>query len=168
MVLDAAQAVVSAAASGVPDRSTISALDGSYSLTLPIGTYDVSVTVFGYLSQTLSATVTEGATTQQPFALDAAPSFAVSGHVRDATGAAIAGAVVTILDTPIPAAITDASGAYSFAQVPVGTYQISAKAGHCNATQTLPLNVNANVVVDFSLATAAARPRISSSTRPTF
>ncbi|HWA73183.1 MAG TPA: S8 family serine peptidase [Polyangiaceae bacterium] len=146
-----AGARVTARMAGIPDRSTVSGVDGRYSLTVPVGTYAVTVNLFGYLDSTSTATVTEGATTDQGFSLTAAPSFTVTGHVSDSLGGALAGAQVKILGTPLSPAVTDATGAYSFAAVPVGSYQISADAGHCNASQTLPLSVTANVVVDFAL-----------------
>jgi hypothetical protein len=124
-------------AAGPSDRTTFTGADGSYSITLPVGTYDVTASHFGYLSETASGvTVTEGATTTQDFALAPAPSHTVSGHVRDGDGNPLAGATVTIQATPLPPATTDASGAYSFASVPEGEYDVTASAGGCYETQT--------------------------------
>ena len=51
------------------------------------------------------------------------PSHTVSGQVRDSENQPIANATVTIEDTPITPATTDANGFYSFERVPEGTLQ---------------------------------------------
>ncbi len=137
---------------GPTDRTTFTGADGTYSLVLPVGTYDVTASHFGYVSETASGVVvSEGATTTQDFALTPAPSHSVSGHVRDGDGNPLAGATVTIEGTPIPPATTDAGGAYSFASVPEGEYDVTASAGGCNETQTQHLVVNGDETLDFTL-----------------
>ncbi len=56
-------------------------------LTLPVGSYDVTASGFGYVSSTATGvSVTDGATTVQDFALEAAPSILIVGTVRDGSG----------------------------------------------------------------------------------
>src|SRR5262249_20937732 len=87
-------------AAGPSDRTTVTDANGAYSLVLPVGTYDVTVSAFGYVSQTANnVVINDGQTTTQDFALVAAPSHSVSGNVRDSDGNAIANATVTILGT---------------------------------------------------------------------
>jgi subtilisin family serine protease len=137
---------------GPSDRTTFTGADGTYSVTLPVGTYDVTASHFGYLSETATGVVvTEGATTTQDFALAPAPSHTVSGHVRDGDGNPLAGATVTIQGTPIPPATTDAAGFYSFASVPEGEYDVTASAGGCYETQTQHLVVDGDETLDFTL-----------------
>jgi subtilisin family serine protease len=136
---------------GPSTRTATTDAGGNYSLTLPVGSYSVTASSFGFVSQTVSVTITEGQTVTQNFALQPAPSFTVSGHVRDADGAAVSGATVEILGTPIPPATTDAQGAYSFASVPAGEYDIRASAGGCNDPQTQHLVVDGNETLDFTL-----------------
>ncbi len=147
---------------GPVDRVTTTDGNGQYSLLLPIGTYDVTASAFGLVSQTATGVViSEGASTVQNFALAAAPSHQVSGHVRDTDGLAVANATVTILGTPIPPATTDANGFYSFATVPEGEYDVRADAGRCNDSLTQHL------VVDWrrdARLHAAARARTRSAT----
>ncbi len=71
------------------------------------------------------------------FRFSTAPSFAVSGRVRDSSGAGGRGATVSLDDgkqaNPLTTT-TDASGFYSFAGVLKATYQATASAGRCLAT----------------------------------
>jgi subtilisin family serine protease len=139
-------------ASGPAERTTRTNDAGQYSLIAPVGTYDVTASAFGFASQTATGVpVTEGATTVQDFALNPAPSHPVSGHVRDQDGDPLANATVTILGTPIPPETTDASGAYSFASVPEGEYDVRATAGRCNDPQTQHLVVDGPETLDFVL-----------------
>jgi subtilisin family serine protease len=136
---------------GPTTRTATTNAAGQYTMTLPVGTYNVTASAFGYLSQTRAVVITEGATVVENFALQPAPSHAVSGHVRDSEGNPIANATVEILDTPIPPATTDAGGAYSFASVPEGTYQVRAMAGGCFDAQTQTLIVDGPETLDFTL-----------------
>jgi subtilisin family serine protease len=134
-------------------RSTTTSSAGRYSLRLPVGLYDVTVHSFGYRSQTAAGVaVSQDATTVRDFALAAAPAHAVSGTVRTEAGAPVANATVTILGTPIPPATTDAAGAYTFASVPEGSYDVRAEAGRCTAPQTRQLALAGGpATLDFAL-----------------
>jgi hypothetical protein len=138
---------------GPTDRTTFTDDFGNYSFpVLPIGTYDVSTAAFGYLSQTANGVaINENATTDQPFALTPLPSHTVTGTVNDGLGNPISNATITILGTPIPPAITDANGFYSFASVPEGEYDVHATAGGCNDPQTQHLVVVGSETLDFTL-----------------
>ena len=137
---------------GPADRTTTAGAGGNYSFTLPIGTYDVTASAFGFVSETATGVeVTDGGVTTQDFALQQAPSHPVSGHVRDGDGNPIANAKVTILGTPIPPALTDGAGFYSFASVPEGTYVARAEAGRCNDPQEQALVVAGPTTLDFVL-----------------
>ena len=131
--------------------STTTAADGTYSLTLPVGDYDVTASAFGYSPDTQPATITDGGTTTVDFALDPAPSGSLSGTVTDDSSNPIENATVTILGTPIPPATTDAAGHYNFASVPEGTYDVKAQAGKCNDPQTDSVVIAGATVHDFTL-----------------
>jgi hypothetical protein len=125
---------------------------GNYSLVLPVGTYDVTASAFGYTSATTTGVdVTDGGTTVVDFALNPSPSHAVSGTVSDNSNSPLEGATVTILGTPIPPTTTDAAGFYSFAGVPEGTYNVKAEAGGCNTSQTQQLVVDGDETLNFTL-----------------
>ena len=132
--------------------STTTGVDGHYTLLLPVDTYDVTASAFSYQTQTANdVAVTDGGTTTQDFALVAAASHTVSGHVSDTDGNPLANATVTILGTPIAPATTGADGSYSFASVPEGQYDVRAEAGRCNTAQTQHLVVDSDETLDFSL-----------------
>jgi subtilisin family serine protease len=137
---------------GPVNRTTTTNATGNYSVTLPIGSYTATAAAYGYTSQTATVTVTTGATTTRNFALAPVPSGTISGFVRDSAGVAVAGATVTVLNTPIPPTTSAANGAYSFASVPYGTYQVSASGGLCHATQTLTVTVDGAETLNFGLA----------------
>src|SRR5512140_1540322 len=77
----------------------------------------------------------------------------ISGEVKDATGAVVGGATVTVTNTATNAARTTSSneaGRYSFPALPPGEYQLKAeKAGFKTATRTgLALQVQQSARVD--------------------
>ncbi|HET8662828.1 MAG TPA: carboxypeptidase regulatory-like domain-containing protein [Nocardioides sp.] len=94
---------------------------GSYSLSLPVGTYDVTASAFGYADQTVSGVVVdEGQTVTEPFALDPVPSHTVSGTITDGSGAG----------WPIYAKITvDGTSAATYSDPFTGHYSLSLPEG---------------------------------------
>ena len=139
-------------AQGPSSRTTFTDASGNYSLPLPVGSYAVSIAVFGFNSQTVSGIgISEGITTIQDFTLVPQPTHPVSGTVRNEFGDAVVGAVVNILATPFASVMTDANGFYSFASVPEGGYDVNAEAGGCNESQMQHLVVNGNETLDFNL-----------------
>jgi hypothetical protein len=135
-----------------PTTRTITTDDaGRYSLRLPVGTYDVMASAFGFRSRTVTGVVvSEDRTTVRNVALRPAPAFSVSGMVRN-NGNPVANATVSILGTPIPSVRTDANGVYRFASVPAGEYDVRAEAGRCNDPQSLHLVVRRDTVQNFTL-----------------
>ncbi|MGH9244209.1 MAG: S8 family serine peptidase [Acidimicrobiales bacterium] len=145
-----AGATVSLEVDGNP-RSTFTGADGTYAFSaLPVGTYDVTATAFGYGSDTQSAEITEGATTTLDFTLDPAAAGSVSGTVTDPAGNGVAGATVTIEGTPLTTT-TDADGNYAFASVPQGDYTLTVSAGGCFADTSVDITVAGDEVVDVEL-----------------
>ena len=71
-----------------PDgHSATTDTSGHYSLSLPVGTYDVTAAAFGYASKTVTGVVVgDGQTVSEPFALSPVPSHTVSGTVTDGSG----------------------------------------------------------------------------------
>lgn len=137
---------------GTANRTRATDAEGAYSLRLPVGDYDATVSAFGYLSESVSGvSIAEDATTTLDFSLDLAPSFELSGVVRDAVGGPLEGATVRILDTPLDSALTSVDGAYLFASVPQGMYTVSVDAGGCYVSQLLAIDLSADLTLDVSL-----------------
>ena len=88
------------------------------------------------------------------FRFSTAPSFSVSGRVRNAAGAGVAGATVSLDDgkqaNPLTTT-TDANGFYSFASVLKATYQATASATGCLATVTQQVAVQGPTTLNFTL-----------------
>ncbi|RKH09186.1 hypothetical protein D7V97_17365 [Corallococcus sp. CA053C] len=138
---------------GPTERTTVTDAQGSYSLVLPVGSYTVTVRLFGYETVTVTGVgVSEGGTATQDFSLARVPSHEVSGRVTDASGAPVANATVTLLGTPLAPAITGADGRYHFEKVPEGPYDVRVEAGGCFDAVTLPLVVDGEEVLDFVLS----------------
>ncbi|MEU2422720.1 carboxypeptidase regulatory-like domain-containing protein [Streptomyces sp. NPDC007851] len=63
------------------------AADGTYSLVLPVGSYDITVEAYGYATGTASGvSLGDGSTLTKNFALTPVPSRTVSGKVTDGSG----------------------------------------------------------------------------------
>ncbi len=68
-------------------NSTTTGADGRYVLSVPVGTYGVSVAAYGYRSVTRAGiVVADGARVTENFRLRSVPSVMVSGTVRDGSG----------------------------------------------------------------------------------
>ncbi len=66
--------------------SAITGADGRYALTVPAGTHELTVSSYGFVTQTATVTVAEGGAVTQNAALVAAPMVTVSGKVTDGSG----------------------------------------------------------------------------------
>ncbi|MFI6076280.1 carboxypeptidase regulatory-like domain-containing protein [Actinoplanes sp. NPDC051343] len=79
-------AVVATGAKG--DRFTATTgSDGTYDLRAPVGSYDLTVSKFGYRTgQATGVTIAKGTPATQNFDLQALPTRTISGHVTDGSG----------------------------------------------------------------------------------
>ncbi|WP_116949359.1 S8 family serine peptidase [Jiangella endophytica] len=137
---------------GPIERETTTAADGTYSLVLTAGDYDVTVSAFGYETVTATATVAAEGTTTLDVALEAATSHPVTGTVTDAlSGAPVAGATVSIDGAPVEPVTTGADGTYAFAAVPAGSYELTADGGRCTDPLTQALTVSGPSTLTFAL-----------------
>jgi len=146
-------AIVSYTVTGTTVSATTNG-NGNYNLTnVPPGTYTLTASAAGYISQSQAVTVVTNATTSQNFSLVILPG-AIAGAVKDSqTGAGIGGASVSYTAGGITTnATADAGGNYNLPNVPPGTYTVTAAAtGYGN--QSLPVTVasNATTTQNFSL-----------------
>ncbi len=128
--------------------------NGNYTLTnVPPGTYTLTASAAGYSSQSQAVTVATNATTTQNFSLVVLPG-AITGAVKDSqTGAGIGGAIVSYIAGGITTSVlADPGGHYTLANVPPGTYTVTATAtGYGSQSQVATVTTNATTAQDFSL-----------------
>jgi subtilisin family serine protease len=143
-----------AASDGARTWNAVTDADGRYELFLAAGTYLVGVEAFGYFSTSIQdVAIVKDTTTTQDVALTAKPRFTVSGTIRAAEdGSPIESAAVRAMGTPVPAAISDASGEYELV-LPIGEYVLRSSAGGCTEAVEATVNLtDADVTQDFALA----------------
>src|SRR6202049_3964870 len=94
------------------------------------------------------------------------PTGTILGAVRDASGASIPGAMVTLRNTDTnltKAAVTEQDGSYRFPELPVGHYEIKAEApGFRTETHTgLNLEVTQQGVINFALQVGSTTQQVT-------
>jgi subtilisin family serine protease len=138
---------------GPSTRTTTTNAAGGYVLALPTGTYEVTVSGFGYTTLTVNdVLVTDGAVTTQDAELTPLPSYTLEGALSGTNGQPVVNATVTILGAPIAPTTSDAlTGAYAFHSVPAGTYTVKAEAGHCNDPETQSVVLARDLTLNFTL-----------------
>ncbi len=106
-------------------RDAISDVTGAFDLRhLPAGTYEVTTELFGYDDDTSMITVEDGGAANLVVNLVSQPRGSVRGQVTDGREG-LEGFVVTLMDVPVAAQHTDASGSFFFPDLPVRDYEIS-------------------------------------------
>lgn len=130
------------------------------------GTYTFTVSKVGYFAKSVTgvALTADETTVTQDITLTAAST--ISGTIRDANGAALSGATVTVVKSGAPyTAITSTDGTYtisiydtySYNGSAVGDYTVTiAKTGYVTKTSTLSIDADASSLTgnNYSLATA--------------
>src|SRR6266511_1249482 len=141
---------------GPVNRQTRTAADGQYRFArLIAGTYQVTVSAFGFITSSSAVTVLADGTATFVVNLPRAPSATLSGTVRSAAGP-VEGATVTVAGTPLSAR-TDAAGRYRLV-APLGDYQVEATGPDpCLAPASVGVNLRAAAVVDLTLPDRADR-----------
>ncbi|WP_329120416.1 S8 family serine peptidase [Streptomyces sp. NBC_01465] len=126
-------------------RTVTTAPDGSYRFAVTPGSYDISYTLYGYSTGSVTglAAVT-GQNQTEDVALDTVPAHDVTGTVLDVTGEPLAKATVSLPGIPLPAATTDSSGHFTFTGVAEGSYTVS-------TTPAAPLLCNGDSVTDLTV-----------------
>jgi subtilisin family serine protease len=109
-------------------QTATTAANGSYSLTVQIGTHTVAFAAFGYATRQETVDVVEAQPTILSPALTPVASATVSGIVYLSTGLPAVGATVSV-NAPVAAVTTDALGHYAFTLPSSGDYTFTAVAG---------------------------------------
>lgn len=124
---------------------------GFYQAALYPGRYQITVTAFGFYSQTVSGLlVSNGQTTNRSFVLTPLPSGTIQGVVRAAGTGDPLPATVRVAGTPV-AVQTDSNGRYTLT-LPANQYELIAEASqHRLAHATVSLTAAQTKIQDFSL-----------------
>ncbi|MCB9365867.1 MAG: S8 family serine peptidase [Calditrichaeota bacterium] len=123
---------------------------GHYDVPIVEGSYTLRFRKYSYLPWTESGVViTRGDSTIVDAELDLASDRSLSGHVYDADGEALGGAVVKVRNAPILSVTTDVSGSYEL-ELPAGyTYLVQATGPQGAAANEI--EVIADMTVDFRM-----------------
>ena len=142
----------SVASSGL---ATVTAAGGTYSFSnLPAGPTTITASMTGFQSGTANVTVVAATSTAAPTITLVSASGTITGTVKSAAGAAIAGASVGYGGGTTT---TGSNGAFTLASVPNGTVQLVASAnGFQSVTQNVTVNGGATSVTNFTLTPVAA------------
>lgn len=165
--------------------STVTDDQGHYTFTLPVGTYDMTATAFGYDTDTANGVeVVAGQTTTQNFVLAKQPVVTISGTVRDGSGHGWPlYAKVRLQGTPLPADYTDPGTGFYSVDVPANqTYTLVVEAqypGYLPSTEDVTvgggdLSHDVRLLVDpatcsapgYTVATQGTTQTFSSGTLP--
>ena len=121
---------------------------GHYYRLLQTGSYNVSFSAYGYISQTINVAVTSDDITLVDVAMTPAQSFTVTGTVTDGdSGEPIEHATVEILNTPVFPDTTDSSGQYALVDVYDGTYIFRvSKIGYAVLTEEVTVSYGNNII----------------------
>src|SRR5579864_1070651 len=144
--------------------TTTTNTNGVYQFTNVVpGTYSVTASHSGFFSSTQSATVSSGATTTLNFKL--ATGGKLAGTVTDSSGAAVAGATVSISGGSVPTSVTlttSSTGAYATNFIPVGTYTITVSAtGFTTQSKNATVNTGQTTTVNFTLSAGGGTGTLS-------
>lgn len=126
------------------DRAAESDVDGSFRISLPVGTYTLDVTAFGYFDGSVEVEVAGSDDVVAEVRLAPQPTVTLSGSVFGPgdvypEGTPAVGAVVLLEGTPLPAVTTLADGAWSITTPAEAQYTVRATLpGEGSCVQTLP------------------------------
>jgi hypothetical protein len=153
MVTDGTNPLQGATVTATGDYSTVTDAAGVYTLELPVGLYDVTASMYGYVPSTVTnLNISAGTTTTQDFTLEVGTKYAVSGVVTDSVTGWPLYARIDIFGYPYSPIFTDpVTGMYSvpLAEGPYN-FTVNAISGSYSHT-TASIVVTGDLVVDFTL-----------------
>jgi hypothetical protein len=146
-------AIAGATVTATGGYSTLTDASGVYTLAVPVGTYDVTASFYGFISNTATGlSVTAGNTTTQNFALNSSATYTISGKVTDAATGWPLYASIDIFGYPLgPIYTNPATGTFSVNLVASSyTFTVNAMSGGYDQS-VLPVVVTANATQNFTL-----------------
>lgn len=147
------QAIAAATVSFSPGgMSTLTDVNGNFSVTIAPGTYTVTASAVNYNSASLTVTVSNGQHATVAFKLVSTTSIGnISGTVTDAlTQAPIVGATVMLSNGLVR--VTDTNGNFSYTLVLSGTYTLTVSAvGYVTQSQTVTVKSGHTTTVQIAL-----------------
>jgi hypothetical protein len=152
VVDNAGKAIVGATLSGAGLTTTTDS-NGAYTLAnVPAGSVMLTASAIGFQPASESVTVTAGNTTTAPAMTLLSNNGNVTGKVFDSSNNAISGAMVSFGGGN---ATTDATGTYSFTNLPAGAIQLVASAtGFQSVTQNVTVVAGTTTTANFTLTPA--------------
>ena len=131
----------------MPGNKTYQTNNGQAMISLPAGTYQFTISAFGYFSKTVDVEVVAGETAQVNTTLEQSPSFTVSFETRDGNGVAQS-SNISFVGVPIEGGTTN--GGTLEVSAPGGDYTVEVRTLGYQSTQ-VSFSVNANTHVFISL-----------------
>ena len=152
-VTDGTSPLQGATVTATGEYATVTDADGVYTLELPVGSFDVTASLYGYLPTTVyDVEISAGGTTTQNFTLSVGTTYTASGMVTDSVTGWPLYARIDIFGYPYSPIFTDPiTGMYSV-QLVEGEYIFTVRAmsgGY--AAQTTSMVVTGDLVTDFEL-----------------
>ena len=146
-------AQVTASSSLTQTFSTTTGGAGTYNMILPVETYDLTASAFGFVPMTVtSVDVLSGTVTTQNFALTPAVSSLVTGTVTDANTGWPLYASVTVEGTPLAPVWTDPETGFYSITLPNDSYTFDVEAFYPGyIPETAVVNVTGPTTQDFDL-----------------
>ncbi|HEX7284534.1 MAG TPA: carboxypeptidase regulatory-like domain-containing protein [Candidatus Angelobacter sp.] len=134
--------------------STKADTNGYYTLSaVNPGTYTVTATLTGWVTESTSVTVVSGGTVTGNIKL--ATGGKAAGKVTNKSGGAISGATVKVTGGIVPTTVTittNSTGNYDSGWVPIGNYSITvSKSGFTTQTKNTTVTTGGTVTVNFTL-----------------
>jgi len=140
--------------------ATTSAADGTYEFPYLVpATYNVEFSLFGYETTVVEAVeILEEEITVADATITTIPTYTVSGTIVGNDALDLEGAVITLEGYDDYTTTTDATGAYSIADVFAGTYQVTVTAVGYDTYTNAALLVEADVVLDVTMTETIVTP----------
>ncbi|GGU21804.1 S8 family serine peptidase [Nocardioides albus] len=140
---------------GTNPRTVRTGSDGSYRVHLLPGTYDFTISGYGYAPRTLAGIeLADDQNLTQDVSLTAVPVHAVTGTVLDVVGEPLAGVTVAVAGTPVDAVTSDAGGRFTLPQVAEGEYTLTATPAEpvlCNGEYAATLTIDGDETTTVAL-----------------